>query len=116
MSIAVDWFEIPVKDEARAKAFYEAVLDTQMQTMSDGTTEMFAFVGDDGPAGASLPRTPVRWREVLVYLSCENIQRALQQVTANGGTVMQQETDIGPHGYCAQFTDTEGNFGGAASI
>lgn len=51
MSIAVDWFEIPVKDEARAKAFYEAVLDTQMQTMSDGTTEMFAFVGDDGPAG-----------------------------------------------------------------
>ena len=51
MSIAVDWFEIPVKDEARAKAFYEAVLDTQMQTMSDGTTEMFAFVGDDSPAG-----------------------------------------------------------------
>ena len=51
MSIAVDWFEIPVKDEARAKAFYEAVLDTQMQTMSDGTTEMIAFVGDDGPAG-----------------------------------------------------------------
>ncbi|GIS18156.1 MAG: hypothetical protein CM15mP120_00720 [Pseudomonadota bacterium] len=47
---------------------------------------------------------------VLVYLSFrENIQRALQQVTANGGTVMQQETDIGPHGYCAQFTDTEDN-------
>ncbi|MGB0998033.1 MAG: VOC family protein [Pseudomonadales bacterium] len=51
MSIAVNWFEIPVKDEARAKAFYEAVLGTQMQTMSDGTTEMFAFVGDDGPSG-----------------------------------------------------------------
>ena len=71
MSIAVDWFEIPVKDEVRAKAFYEAVIDTQMQTNSDGTTEMFAFVGDDGPKGASLPRTPVRWREgVSVYLSC----------------------------------------------
>ncbi|MGB0998034.1 MAG: VOC family protein [Pseudomonadales bacterium] len=42
-------------------------------------------------------------------MSCENIQGALHQVTANGGTVVQEETDIGPHGYCAQFTDTEGN-------
>ncbi|MEC8809561.1 MAG: VOC family protein [Pseudomonadota bacterium] len=110
MSIAVDWFEIPVKDVARAKAFYEAVLDTQMQTMSDGTTEMVAFVGDEGPAGCLTTEdsSPMAGG-VLVYLSCENIQRALQQVTANGGTVMQQETDIGPHGYCAQFTDTEGN-------
>ena len=63
MSIAVDWFEIPVKDEARATAFYEAVLGTQMQTMSDGTTEMFALSVTTVRPGASLPRTPVRWRE-----------------------------------------------------
>ena len=28
---------------------------------------------------------------VLVYLSCENIQGALHRVTANGGTVVQEE-------------------------
>jgi predicted enzyme related to lactoylglutathione lyase len=46
---------------------------------------------------------------VLVYLSCEAIERALQRVAENGGTVVQDETDIGAHGFCAQFTDSEGN-------
>ena len=78
MSIAVNWFEIPVKDEARAKAFYEAVLGTPMQTMSDGTTEMFAFVGDDGPSGCLTTQDSAPMAGgVLVYLSCENIQGAL---------------------------------------
>ena len=92
MSIAVDWFEIPVKDEARAKAFYEAVLDTKMQTTSDGNTEMFAFVGDNGPAGClTTEDSSLMAGGVLVYLSCENIQRALQQVTANTNRSAQRQ-------------------------
>jgi predicted enzyme related to lactoylglutathione lyase len=46
---------------------------------------------------------------VLVYLSCGTIKRALKQVMENGGKVVQEETDIGAHGFCAQFTDSEGN-------
>jgi predicted enzyme related to lactoylglutathione lyase len=110
MSVVVDWFEIPVKDEARARKFYEAVLDIEMGTMSDGDTEVFAFMGDDGPAGCLTTQdsSPMAGG-VLVYLSCETIKRALKQVTENGGTVVQEETDIGAHGFCAQFTDSEGN-------
>ena len=32
----VNWFEIPVTDFARAKAFYESVLATTIQTVSMG--------------------------------------------------------------------------------
>jgi predicted enzyme related to lactoylglutathione lyase len=32
----INWFEIPVTDFARAKAFYEAVLETTIQTVSMG--------------------------------------------------------------------------------
>ena len=110
MSITVDWFEIPVRDESRARKFYEAVLDTKLTTMSDGANEMYAFMGNDGPAGCltTLDSSPMAGG-VLVYLSCEDIQRALQQVTANGGSIVQDETDIGVHGFCAHFTDSEGN-------
>ena len=77
MSVAVDWFEIPVKDEARARKFYEAVLDIEMGTMSGGDTEVFAFMGDDGPAGCLTTQdsSPMAGG-VLVYLSCETIKRA----------------------------------------
>ena len=32
----INWFEIPVTDFARAKAFYEAVLATTIQTVALG--------------------------------------------------------------------------------
>ena len=40
----INWFEIPVLDTARAKKFYEEILDIEMKTLSfDETNEELTF-------------------------------------------------------------------------
>ncbi|MBT9462829.1 hypothetical protein [Hydrogenophaga sp.] len=46
---ALNWFEIPVTDFSRAKAFYEAVLGRPIEQMAMGPTTM-GFLSSD-PAG-----------------------------------------------------------------
>jgi predicted enzyme related to lactoylglutathione lyase len=114
----VSWFEIYVKDMPRAKAFYEGTLGTRLQrleTTAAGVTEMWAFsmsndtygaTGalvrmDAGPSGGS--------GGTIVYFECDDCAVEIGRVPANGGTVMKPKFSIGPHGFIALGTDTEGN-------
>ena len=43
MKNAIDWFELPVVDLARAKAFYEKVMSTRLKPEMAGETAMELF-------------------------------------------------------------------------
>ena len=118
---AVSWFEIPVKDLARAQKFYERVLDITMQAPRMPGMKMVMFPGDPkypGSAGALVPSdTAVPSQQgTIVYLNCRDISRELQRVEENGGKVLFPKTDIGEDGYFAHFCDTEGNRVGLYSM
>ena len=75
MKNALNWFEIPAKDFERAKAFYEAVLDTKMETMTmeemGMTMAFFPADWENGVGGgiASGPGQEPSDKGTLVYLN-----------------------------------------------
>lgn len=110
MSVSVNWFEIPVKDTARAVEFYGAVLGTPLGTMDGPDGPMHVFPSEEGAAGALTTddSTPAE-AGVLIYLHSDDIDAALKRAEQAGGAVVLEKTPIGPHGFIGRFKDTEGN-------
>jgi uncharacterized protein len=111
---AVNWFEIPVTDLARAKAFYEHVLGLPLSLNEMGPLKMAWFPMNQGAMGAtgSLVKaagfTPSHAGS-LVYFTVEDIEAALKRAAAKGGKVLNPKTGIGQYGFIAHFEDCEGN-------
>ncbi|HCN27771.1 MAG TPA: lactoylglutathione lyase [Verrucomicrobiales bacterium] len=124
----VGWFEIYVSDLARAKAFYETVLNIQMQPMpvpddmKDGF-EMLMFPCDmENPApgcGGTLCRMDgfkPGAGGTLIYFSCEDCGVEASRVAAAGGQVFREKFSIAPYGFISLILDTEGNMIGLHSM
>ncbi len=116
MKNAISWFEIPVRDFDRAKAFYEEVLDSKMEVMSmeemGMTMAMFPADMENGTGGAIAfgPGYEPSQQGVLVYLNGgEDLSAPLGRVEKAGGKVIVPKTSIGQNGFMGQFSDTEGN-------
>lgn len=110
--IAINWFDIPVTDMARAKGFYETVFQTTLQSMEAPEGEIFAFIYDDQPMGAlsvSEENQPTQNGQLMYFDAQDDIDGMLSRVTAAGGTIVLPKTAIGPYGFIAQLIDTEGN-------
>lgn len=111
----VVWFEIPVNDMDRAKAFYETVFDIKIGIQNFGGLLMGWFPFNEGQSGASgtliKQDSYIPSKEgTLVYFNCEDVGNELSRVEAAGGQIYQPKTQISPeHGYMAVFIDTEGN-------
>ncbi|MET0334532.1 MAG: VOC family protein [Rhizobacter sp.] len=111
---AVNWFEIPVADKARAQTFYERLLDVKLdwQTMSGQTLAVFpsdeAAVGGCLVAGDGIePST----QGTLVYLNAKpSLDAVLARVESAGGRITLPKVQLpGDMGVFAHVTDTEGN-------
>ena len=118
---SVVWFEIYVDDMARARAFYEAVLDVKLGGLDvgDGLT-MATFGGnstDSGADGALVhhPEMPAGGNSSLVYFRCDDCAVEAARVADGGGTLIRGKTPIGEHGFVAHAKDTEGNMIGLHS-
>jgi predicted enzyme related to lactoylglutathione lyase len=113
------WFEIYVQDTARAKAFYEAVLGTSLQRMDSPGLEMWAFPQPEGgaPGGAlvKMPGLPSGGNSTIVYFGCTDCAVEAGRAAASGGKIFKEKFSIGPHGFVALVTDTEGNMIGLHS-
>ena len=120
-SNALNWFEIPVNDTARAKRFYETVLDLQMHTvyMEETGDELTFFVytpgqiqGTSGKVLGALvksDRAHPSAEGTLVYLNASpSIQAAIEKIEPAGGKLLVPRSKI-LAGYIAIFIDTEGN-------
>lgn len=112
----VSWFELPVTDMERAKKFYETVFDISIELMDFGGFLMGWFPSAENKPGAAGTLVKHEMYEpsgragVLVYFSCNDVSQEISRVTAAGGTVLQQKTQISPdYGYMALFVDSEGN-------
>ena len=122
----VVWFEIHVNDLERARRFYEAVFQCQLEPLPSpegqaSGNEMLAFPMDMPGSGAS--GTLVKMEGVapggggtLVYFGCEDCAVEQGRVVAAGGQIHKPKFSIGPYGHCALVVDTEGNCIGLHSM
>lgn len=117
----INWFEIPVTDTARAKRFYETLLDLDMETLhfpeSGETLTFFPFNHDviqatSGRVTGALTQSATAQPSLqgtLVYLNASpSIQAVLDRVVAAGGQIISGPVYI-KAGFIAVISDTEGN-------
>ena len=110
----VVWFEIPVVDMERGKAFYEAVFDRKLTVVDMGLRQMAMFpmeVRVPGIGGALVKEEHFvpSYAGTMVYFSVADIASTLNKVVANKGKELIPKTSIGEYGFCAYFEDSEGN-------
>lgn len=111
----INWFEIPVNDMQRAKAFYETVFKIEIRDVDFDGLQMGWFPnlkGTYGTTGTLIKQasyTPSH-DGTLIYFSCENVQNELDRVEGAGGKIYKEKTKISEeHGCMGVFIDTEGN-------
>ncbi len=110
---AAVWFEIPVSDMAKAKAFYGAVVKGELIDENDGPNPMAMFPVADletGVSGHIYPGKPsTDGSGNTVHLaSPDKLEDALKRVTDNGGQVISPAITI-PPGRFAYCLDLDGN-------
>ncbi|WP_256007447.1 VOC family protein [Pedobacter deserti] len=119
------WTEISVSDLARAKKFYETVLQVQLSDLpvpesmqaepgSDDYFEMVAFPGDMMGPGCSgtLVRSGMNRPGpggTMVYFHSEDCDIETGRVEAAGGKVIAGKMSLGEYGFCSICEDSEGN-------
>lgn len=122
----VVWFEIYVNDMARARKFYETILNDKLEEMpmedgSDMEMVMFPGVEDMDAPHASGALVKMEGMEAggnstIVYFGSEDCAVEESRVAAAGGKVMKSKFSIGEYGYICLCFDTEGNCFGVHSM
>lgn len=104
------WFEIPVSDMDRAKAFYEAVLQTKLKDENTGPNPMAVFPanGERGVAGHLYPGQPSGGGNTIHLAAPEPLEAAIDRVREKGGKVLSDIVVI-PAGRFAYCQDPDGN-------
>jgi uncharacterized protein len=119
---AISWFEIPVTDFPRAKAFYEYVLAISIEPMVMGPTTMGFLSSDPNAIGGALVHsdehcTPSKLGTIVYLNGGDDLAPMLARVERAGGSIAVPKTDIGNNfGHFAHFIDTEGNKVGLHSM
>lgn len=118
---ALNWFEIPVADFPRARAFYEAVLGRTIEPMTMGPSTMGMLASDPNAVGGAIVHgegAKPSSQGTLVYLNGgDDLAPMLARVEGAGGSVAVPKTEIGNgFGFFAHFIDTEGNKVGLHSM
>ncbi len=110
---AAVWFEIPVTDLNKAKAFYSKVLMTEFIDQEGGAnpTANFAYAGgENGVSGHLYPGKPaVHGTGPTIHLPVpDSLEESLARVKDAGGEVISPIIDI-PAGRFAYCLDPDGN-------
>jgi uncharacterized protein len=110
---AINWFEIPVSDFARAKAFYEAIFEIEMPTSVAGEFYWAYFPAGGGVSGALCfgeGYIPSGNGSILYLNANPELNIILERVIEHGGRILVPKAFIGEgHGHFALVLDSEGN-------
>lgn len=115
MNNVANWFELPVKDMARAKAFYQGILETTFKDEEVGGHQMAIFAHEAPAVSGMLIRgehyEPSQTGAIVYLNGGTDLSHVLARVPGSGGSVIVPKTPIhdGECGYFAHFLDTEGN-------
>jgi predicted enzyme related to lactoylglutathione lyase len=114
--LRIFWFEIPVTDMARARTFYESILQIKLSPLQLGNgLDMALFPAAEGEPGGALACHPKAYfpgtQGPLIYLDANpDLAQVLARVEAAGGKVLVPKTQISAErGYMALLEDPEGN-------
>ena len=112
------WTDIPVINLDRAIKFYSAVLGQAVSKQSFEQLEYGLLPHEEqnasgclcvGSDSMGIGNKPSQYGP-LIYLSVEGrLDQAVKAVKANGGKVLQEKHQIGPHGFRALILDSEDN-------
>ena len=103
---AVNHFEIPADDVARAKTFYSGVFGWSLSDWDDDTA-MIESTGKDGIGGDIHLRGEVPHPTFVITV--DDVEESLAEVIANGGAAVGEVQALGEMGRYCYFRDTEGN-------
>jgi predicted enzyme related to lactoylglutathione lyase len=101
--------EFPADDTDRAKRFYSAIAGWEFSETA-GMPGYFLFRSGEGQGGAIGQRGVTGPAALRVYITVDSLEDACAAAQANGGSVVEQPTDIGGGmGRYAVVRDTEGS-------
>ncbi|MBX9927690.1 MAG: VOC family protein [Gemmatimonadaceae bacterium] len=121
MANALNWFEIPVTDFARARDFYATILGVPIESIVMGPTTMGMLSTDPSAVGGAIVHgdggVPSRSGTIVYLNGGDDLAPILARVQPAGGSVVVPKTEIGnDFGFFAHFVDTEGNRVGVHSM
>ena len=124
MRSAVNWFQIPASDFARAKTFYETICGYSLEKMEGPPNmQMWAFPADrrSGEVGGALVcgegAIPSATGTMVFLNGNPDLQTVLDRVEGAGGKILLPKTATTMDaGYFALIADTEGNTVGLHSL
>ena len=106
------WFEIPVSDLDRARAFYGALMQRDMTRSEDGPnpTVWFTPMDQPGVSGHLYPGKPAAaGTGPTIHLAAPDaLDACMQRIWDNGGSVVSEVIEI-PYGRFFYATDPDGN-------
>lgn len=110
----VGWFEIPVKDMARAKAFYDHVFALELEEHEMGLLQMAWFPMHPEAIGATGSLVKGEGYEpsvagTLIYFTTTDIDAALARAEEKDGRILSPKTSVGEYGFIGHCVDSEGN-------
>jgi predicted enzyme related to lactoylglutathione lyase len=112
------WTDIPIADLDRAIKFYSAVLGQGVSKMSEAGFEYGLLPHEEQNVSGCLcvssdsmgNKNQPSQIGPLIYLSAEGrLNEAVKAARENGGKVLEEKQQIGPHGIWAMIIDSEGN-------
>jgi len=111
---SINWFEIPVSNFQRAKAFYATLLGGEIQEMPHPMYKYGILPGDmmNGVTGGIVEGEGFEpsMNGALIYLNGgDDLSIPLAKVEAAGGKIIMPKTSLGGNGYMAHIIDSEGN-------
>lgn len=117
MSGEVVHFELPAKDLARARKFYQKTFGWKMESVPemDYTLVQTARVDrkgmprDPGTINGGMAERGGPLKTTVVTVLVTNIDATVRKVARAGGRLVRKKMSIGPMGFVAYISDTEGN-------
>lgn len=106
--------EIPTGSFDRAVNFYQSILDIQIEAIDMQGTQMGLFPGGEDAVNVALINgadyKPSDSGTLAYFKAGKDLQKVLDKIEPNGGTVIMPKTQIDPeNGFFAMFIDSEGN-------
>ncbi|MBK5721843.1 VOC family protein [Dysgonomonas sp. Marseille-P4677] len=122
----VVWFEIYVNNMARARKFYETVLNDKLEKMpmvNNDHSEMYMFPMSDDMSAPNVSGMLVKMEGIeaggnstIVYFGSDDCSVEESRVVAAGGKVIHSKFSIDEYGFICLCLDTEGNCFGVHSM
>ncbi|MBO1269618.1 VOC family protein [Arthrobacter cavernae] len=111
-------FEIPADDQERARNFYTAAFDWQINAMPElnynilittPSDEQTGMPNDPGAINGGMMAREGELTTPIITVDVEDIDAALAQIESLGGSVVKPKDTVPGMGFYAYFKDTEGN-------